>query len=173
MIVLVGTVPFPTGVYTGPAAAGDGHLYVGARQFPVERGTAAMAGACAAVCSYYGLPPPLCVLGGDVGDGKGTALMFGEAGAGLAGCSPDVVTLHYLFPKLAYAGPFLDKLNALPKRPELIADAGGMYLMKAAKKAALVDVFTPDRAELAFLADEFAPHPIYVSRDAAGAPVRC
>jgi NAD(P)H-hydrate repair Nnr-like enzyme with NAD(P)H-hydrate dehydratase domain len=163
----MGTVPYPTGVYAGVAAAGDDCLSVGRRQFPIERGTAAMAGACAAVCRYYGLPPPVCILGGDVADGKGTALMFDEARATLAGYDPDVVTLHYLFPKVAYAAPFLESLGGLPRRPDLIADAGGMYLMKAAKKAALVDVFTPDRAELAFLADEFAPHPLYVSMGAA------
>jgi NAD(P)H-hydrate repair Nnr-like enzyme with NAD(P)H-hydrate dehydratase domain len=170
VIVLVGTVPYQTGIYVGPATAQDNCLLVAGSQFPVERGTAAMAAACSRACSYYGLPMPWCILGGDVADGKGTALMFREVDAGLAGCHPDVITLHYLFPKVAYADPFLARLSALPKRPQLIADAGGMYLMKAAKKAPLVDVFTPDRAELAFLADEFAPHPLYVRLEAAASP---
>jgi NAD(P)H-hydrate repair Nnr-like enzyme with NAD(P)H-hydrate dehydratase domain len=170
LIILVGTVPSETGVYAGVGTVKDDHLRVGGRQFAIERGTAAMAGACAAVCHYYGLPLPLCIFGGDLADGKGTALMFREAEASMASYDPDVITLHYLFPKVAYAGPFLETVNSLPKRPELIADAGGMYLMKAAKKSGLVDVFTPDRAELAFLADAFAPHPLYVSRDMATAP---
>jgi NAD(P)H-hydrate repair Nnr-like enzyme with NAD(P)H-hydrate dehydratase domain len=167
MIVLVGTVPYQTGVYVGTAAVTDDHLVVGGRHFPVERGTAAMAAACARVCRHYGLPPPLCILGGDVADGRGTALMFREVGSTLAGYRPDVITLHYLFPRLAYAMPFLEILRALPKRPRLIADAGGMYLLKAAGQGSLADVFTPDRAELAFLADEFAPHPLYVTRETA------
>jgi hypothetical protein len=166
LIVLVGTVPCQTGVYSGIAAGSDDYLSVGGRQFPVERGTAAMVGACAAVCRYYGQPPPVCILGGDVADGKGTDLMFREVGVSLVGYAPDVITLHYLFPRVAHAGPFLAALDALPRKPELIADAGGMYLLKAARMGSLVDVFTPDRAELAFLADEFAPHPLYVRRTA-------
>jgi len=46
-------------------------------------------------------------------------------------------------------------------RPILIADAGAMYAAKMSGNAPLFDVFTPDAGELAFLADEDAPHPFY------------
>ena len=46
-------------------------------------------------------------------------------------------------------------------RPRLIADAGFMYAAKMSGEAPLYDLFTPDAGELAFLADEHAPHPFY------------
>ena len=45
--------------------------------------------------------------------------------------------------------------------PLLIADAGFMYAAKMSGQAAEYDLFTPDMGELAFLADETAPHPFY------------
>ncbi len=165
MIVLVGTVPYKTGLYTGKTAVRDKTLEVGGASFPIERGTAAMAASCAQVCSFYNLDMPLCILGGDVSDGKGTDLMFQEVLTNIEKYSPDLVTLHYMFPKIKFGEPFLDKIGSLPKRPQLIADAGGMYLMKTISKSYLFDVFTPDQGELYFLADEFAPHPLYVRND--------
>lgn len=165
MIVLVGTVPYKTGLYTGKATVRDRVLEVGGASFPVERGTAAMAASCAQVCSFYNLDMPLCILGGDVADGKGTDLMFQEVISNIEKYNPDLITLHYMFPKIKYGEPFLDKISSLQKRPQLIADAGGMYLMKTISKSYLFDVFTPDQGELHFLADEFAPHPLYVRND--------
>jgi len=162
VIVLIGTVPFKTGVYVGQAIIDGDCVKVDAVRFPIERGTAAMAAACAQVCGFYGLPMPLCVLGGDISDGKGTDLMFREADNNLEKYDPDVITLHYLFPKIAYGAPLIGKIATLPRRPQLIADAGGMYLMKTIGKADYFDVFTPDQGELLFLADEFAAHPLYV-----------
>lgn len=165
MIVLVGTVPYKTGLYTGKAIVRDRVLEVSGVSFPVERGTAAMAASCAQVCSFYNLDMPLCILGGDVADGKGTDLMFQEALSNIEKYNPDLITLHYMFPKIKYGEPFLNKIGSLQKRPQLIADAGGMYLMKTISKSYLFDVFTPDQGELYFLADEFAPHPLYVRND--------
>ncbi len=171
MIVLVGTVPYKTGVYTGKAIVRDRVLEVGGVSFPVERGTAAMAASCAQVCSFYNLDMPLCILGGDVADGRGTDLMFQEVNSNIEKYNPDSITLHYMFPKIKYGAPFLNKIESLPRKPQLIADAGGMYLMKTIGKAYLFDVFTPDQGELYFLADEFAPHPLYVKNDLLNASV--
>jgi hypothetical protein len=162
VIVLIGTVPYKTGVYVGHARIEKDYLNVENVKFPIERGTAAMAASCAQVCSFYGLPMPLCIFGGDTSDGKGTDLMFQEVNAIIDKCAPDIITLHYLFPKIAYGNPFVSKVNSLPKRPQLIADAGGMYLIKTLNQSHLFDVFTPDEGELLFLADEFAAHPLYV-----------
>lgn len=162
MIVLIGTVPYKTGVYVGHARIEKDYLNVENVKFPIERGTAAMAASCAQVCSFYGLPMPLCIFGGDTSDGKGTDLMFQEVNANIDKYAPDIITLHYLFPKIAYGNPFVSKVNSLPKRPQLIADAGGMYLIKTLNQSHLFDVFTPDEGELLFLADEFAAHPLYV-----------
>jgi ADP-dependent NAD(P)H-hydrate dehydratase / NAD(P)H-hydrate epimerase len=162
MITLIGTVPYKTGLYAGRADVKDNCLTVDDREFSIERGTQAMAAACVQVCKFYGLDLPLCIFGGDVADGKGTDLMFQEVNSRLDKYSPKVVTLHYMFPKIAWGEPFMDKINSLSVRPQLIADAGGMYLIKTINKSYLFDVFTPDEGELYFLADEFAPHPLYV-----------
>ncbi len=165
MIVLIGTVPYETGVYIGNARVIDDHLSLGDVKFPIDRGTTAMAASCAQVCSFYGLPMPLCIFGGDISDGKGTDLMFEEINDHIEIYNPEIITLHYMFPKLAYGTPFLNKIDSLPKRPQLIADAGGMYLIKTINRATAFDVFTPDQGELLFLADEYAAHPLYVRRD--------
>ena len=162
MIVLIGTVPFPTGLYIGEAAINGNFLNVDKVRFPIERGTAAMAAACTQVCGFYGLPMPMCLFGGDISDGKGTDLMFREVENNLDKYNPDVITLHYLFPKIAYGTPLINKIASLSRKPQLIADAGGMYLVKTIGKSEYFDVFTPDQGELLFLADEFAAHPLYV-----------
>lgn len=165
MIILVGTVPYKTGLYVGKANINGPFLNVGRDSFPIERGTAALAASCAQVCNFYNLEMPLCIFGGDVADGKGTDLMFEEVNSSIDNYCPDLITLHYMFPKIKYGEPFIHKIESLPKKPQLIADAGGMYLMKTIGKSYLFDVFTPDQGELYFLADEFAPHPLYVRSD--------
>jgi hypothetical protein len=50
-------------------------------------------------------------------------------------------------------------LNEVNPRPLLCADAGYMYVAKMSGYAASYDLFFPDAGELAFLADENAPHP--------------
>lgn len=165
MIVLIGTIPYKTGVYIGEAKIENHLLNVGGARFPIERGTAAMAASCLQVCIFYGLPMPLCVFGGDISDGKGTDMMFQEVNANIDRFDPDVITLHYMFPKIAYGEPFVNKVSSLLKKPQIIADAGGMYLMKTISRSQLCDVFTPDEGELLFLADEFAAHPLYVRSD--------
>ena len=52
-------------------------------------------------------------------------------------------------------------VEAMPKRPILIADAGFMYAAKMSGQSEFYDFFTPDVGELAFLADDLAPHPFY------------
>ena len=51
--------------------------------------------------------------------------------------------------------------RALPRPPLMVADAGFMYAAKMSGYADAYDLFTPDMGELAFLADEQAPHPFY------------
>jgi NAD(P)H-hydrate repair Nnr-like enzyme with NAD(P)H-hydrate dehydratase domain len=162
MIVLIGTVPYQTGVYCGLIKLQQKTLTVGNGSFVIERGSAAMAASCAKVCEFYGLPAPQCIFGGDVSDGKGTDLMFQEVIRNLEKYNPTVITLHYLFPKMVYGLPLMRKINSLNPRPQIIADAGGMYLFKTVNQGFACDVFTPDEGELHFLADEFAPHPLYV-----------
>ena len=52
-------------------------------------------------------------------------------------------------------------VQALAAPPVMVADAGFMYVAKMSGYADAYDLFTPDLGELAFLADEKAPHPFY------------
>ena len=162
MIILVGTVPYKTGLYIGKADIQGSVLNVEGASFPIERGSAAMAASCAQVCAFFGKQAPVCIFAGDISDGLGTSLMFEEVNSNLDKYNPDLITLHYMFPKIIYGEPFISKIESLDKKPQLIADAGGMYLMKTIGKSYLFDLFTPDAGEMNFLADEFAPHPLYV-----------
>ncbi len=72
-----------------------------------------------------------------------------------------VLTFHYLQPDVDWHNRVLFCIEAMERRPILIADAGFMYAAKMSGQAAAYDFFTPDVGELAFLADEMAPHPFY------------
>jgi hypothetical protein len=70
-------------------------------------------------------------------------------------------TFHYLQPDVDWHNRILLAIEALLTQPLLIADAGYMYVAKMSGYAGSYDLFTPDAGELAFLADERAPHPFY------------
>lgn len=52
-------------------------------------------------------------------------------------------------------------VRELENAPLMVADAGFMYVAKMSGYADAYELFTPDVGELAFLADEKAPHPFY------------
>ncbi len=64
-------------------------------------------------------------------------------------------------PDADWCNKILLSIDELNRRPFLIADAGFMYAAKMSGNAKYFDLFTPDPGELAFLADEEAPHPFY------------
>ena len=72
-----------------------------------------------------------------------------------------VLTFHYLQPDVDWHNKVLFAVEEMKQRPILIADAGFMYAAKMSGQAPCYDFFTPDVGELAFLADEIAPHPFY------------
>ena len=76
---------------------------------------------------------------------------------------PNFTTLcfHYLLPDVDWHNRVLFAIEDMARRPILIADAGFMYVAKMSGQAGQYDLFTPDVGELAFLADEEAPHPFY------------
>lgn len=72
-----------------------------------------------------------------------------------------IMTFHYLQPDVDWHNKVLFAVQAMKNRPILIADAGFMYAAKMSGQAPEYDLFTPDVGEMAFLADEEAPHPFY------------
>jgi hypothetical protein len=157
------------GLAYGPCAAADGVLRLDGRDIPVRRGTPALLAACCAACAALGLAPPQALLAADAGRGVGSKKLYARLADAMPRLAPRGLTFHYLFPDLAGHDRVLLAALALPARPLLLADAGFMYAAKMSGQAAEYDLFTPDAGELAFLADELAPHPFYTRGFLAGA----
>lgn len=145
------------------AAACDSDVAV--PSVPVLRGTPALTAAAVLALERLGAEPPLVLLAGDCGSSKGSTRLYEFLSRWLLTPAADDlagVTFHYLFPSVDGHNRIL---MALEERraamPALVADAGFMYAAKMSGYASRYDVFTPDAGELAFLADEKAPHPFY------------
>ena len=167
MWYIVGTVPDPdfalcTAGLEGPSTVADGLLHLPDGQaVPVQRGTAALAATAILACEVLSVAPPRLLLAGDPGSGAGSRAIYAWLEQNIAQISPTGLTFHYLFPDQDWHNRVLMAVQDLPKRPIMVADAGFMYVAKMSGYADAYDLFTPDLGELAFLADEKAPHPFY------------
>ena len=132
---------------------------------PVLRGTPALAAAAILALKALGAQPPLVLLTGDCGSSAGSTKLYEFLSLWISASeasSIEGMTFHYLFPSVDGHNRILMALEARETAlPALIADAGFMYAAKMSGYASRYDVFTPDAGELAFLADEKAPHPFY------------
>ncbi len=162
MLCVVGTVPdstFP--LTTGPMHLENGRLVIGGKTVAIHRGTPALLGAVLAAGAVLSLPPVQAWLAGDIGRGEGSRRLYAHMEAELARHPWTVVAFHYLQPDVDWHNRVLFAVGKIRPRPVLIADAGFMYAAKMSSQAPEYDLFTPDVGELAFLADEQAPHPFY------------
>lgn len=130
---------------------------------PVERGTSVLYAACLLACEALGQGAPGAMLVGDIGTGEGSDRLYRKLSQDLSAGAEEIsgITFHYLYPDLDGHNRVMASLEALEKRPLLVADAGFMYVAKMSGYAQSYDLFTPDVGELSFLADEKAPHPLY------------
>lgn len=132
---------------------------------PVRRGTPALAASALLAAETLGARKPAVLLVGDCGDSKGSSALYDFLVRWLSTSASESLkglTFHYLFPSVDGHNRILMELDERrAPRPLLIADAGFMYAAKMSGYAARWDIFTPDAGELAFLADEKAPHPFY------------
>jgi sugar/nucleoside kinase (ribokinase family) len=162
MFVIVGTVPDPDfPLVFAPVAVRGANLELDGRSVPVNRGTPALAGAAARVCSHLDLAPPVALLAGDTGLGHGSRKLYAHLVKHLDELKASTLVFHYLQPDVDWHNRVLMAAQECRDRPTLIADAGFMYAAKMSGFADAYDLFTPDMGELAFLADETAPHPFY------------
>ena len=167
MWCIVGTVPDPdfalcTAGLEGPSTVAGGLLHLPDGQaVPVQRGTAALAATAILACEVLGVAPPRLLLAGDPGSGAGSRAIYAWLEQNIAQLSPTGLTFHYLFPDQDWHNRVLMAAQALAVPPVMVADAGFMYVAKMSGYADAYDLFTPDLGELAFLADEKAPHPFY------------
>lgn len=163
MMLIAGTVPIKDMPLTlGKVSADGGFLLVGGQRIRCIQGTGAMMSAALATAEYLKLEAPQVLLAGDIGQGKGSREIYEYLIENVAELAPEVLALHYWLPDMAQTRRLCAAIDKCARRPVLIADAASMYSAKAAGLASFFDVFTPDAAEMAFLADPDATHPAYV-----------
>ena len=162
MLALIGTVPeedFP--LVSGTAILKDDLLSLDGHKTPVNRGTPALIAAAVMACDTLGLSMPFSFLVGDEGVGHGSRKLYEHLKTHLPAIGAKVIAFHYLQPDVDWHNRILLALEEKGELPVLIADAGYMYAAKMSGFATCYDLFTPDIGELAFLADDIAPHPFY------------
>lgn len=162
MLAVIGTVPDPDfPLAHGPVVLENQRLSVAGHRFAVNRGTPALLAAALQAAQTLGQPPPLAYLVGDIGLGDGSRTLYKHLADNLASQNLSTLCFHYLQPDVDWHNRVFFAIEAMVRPPRLIADAGFMYVAKMSGLAARYDLFTPDVGELAFLADEEAPHPFY------------
>jgi ADP-dependent NAD(P)H-hydrate dehydratase / NAD(P)H-hydrate epimerase len=160
--LIVGTVPYEGFPLTDAPCSLEGeNLRLGSRTVPVKRGTPALLAAACMTAETLGLDNPRAVVAGDIGRGDGSTLVYRHLVQTLAHNTDNVIVFHYLQPDVDWHNKILIELETIKNRPILVADAGYMYVAKMSGFASSYDLFTPDVGEMAFLADEKAPHPFY------------
>ncbi len=162
MLAVVGTVPeqnFP--LVIGRVLLEGNVIRIEGTRAPVNRGTPALLAAAIKVGEALGQPPPVGYLAGDIGLGEGSRLLYARLSETAVNEDISAIAFHYLQPDVDWHNRVLFTVEGMKKKPVLIADAGFMYAAKMSGQAPNYDLFTPDAGELAFLADEEAPHPFY------------
>lgn len=162
MLAIVGTVPDPDFPLTeGEVCMDNDEIIINGRRVAVNRGTPALLAAALKAGEVLGQLRLYAYLVGDIGLGHGSRRLYEHLTA--TPLSPDITTFtfHYLQPDVDGHNRVLFAIQKRNPAPRLIADAGFMYAAKMSGQAPAYDLFTPDAGELAFLADEEAPHPFY------------
>ena len=158
----MGTIPdenFP--LVTGTVTLAGGRIRIQGRAVPVNRGTPALLAAAIKAGEVLKRPPPIAFLVGDIGFGKGSRMLYQYLSQHLGKSTFHTILFHYLQPDVDWHNRVLFAVEEMGQRPRLVADAGFMYAAKMSGRSSTYDLFTPDVGELAFLADERAPHPFY------------
>lgn len=162
MLAVVGTVPdhdFP--LLAGKVTLEDGNICIQGRRVTINRGTPALLAAAARVGEVLGQEEPFGYLVGDIGRGDGSKRLYQYLVQHLKQADFHTICFHYLQPLVGWHNRVLTAIKKMISKPILIADAGYMYVAKMSGCSEEYDLFTPDIGELAFLADESAPHPFY------------
>ncbi len=161
-LLIVGTVPSEgVPVVEGTCILRDGHIKIGHYEFPVNRGTPALIAFACEMARLFGIDPPQALLAGDIGKGDGSERVYSRLCDTVSNREQKFIVFHYLMPDVQWLGRIMIRIQDLATRPIMIADAGFMYVAKMGGMAQEFDLFTPDVGEMAFLADDSAPHPFY------------
>ncbi len=159
---IVGTVPREDFPLVDSICRFDGDaLSLGDQRIEVRRGTPALLAAACLSAELLDIDLPRAILVGDTGKGEGSKRLYKYLVESMAFQDDHLVVFHYLQPDVDWHNRILITIEDQRSRPCLIADAGYMYVAKMSGFASSYDLFTPDIGEMAFLADESAPHPFY------------
>jgi len=162
MLAVVGTVPDPDFPLTvGRVDMVENRLTINGKHVLVNRGTPALLGAMINTLKVLGPKDITGFIAGDIGRGDGSREVYQYLVENKSQIGFHTLVFHYLQPDVDWHNRIMFMLDDLKKKPVLIADAGFMYAAKMSGQAQSYDLFTPDAGELAFLADEVAPHPFY------------
>lgn len=162
MLAVAGTVPLADlPVLEGDVELENGLLRVGGAVLDLDRGTPALLAAACAASRVLGRDAPHAFLVGDTGPGLGSRALYAHLVRRLPETPASVLAFHYFLPDADWHNKVLFAIQAMRPLPRLAADAGFMYAAKMSGQAGEYDLFFPDAVELAFLADENAPHPFY------------
>ena len=162
MILLVGAIPIrDLPLSLSRISLAEQGVIVNGHVLDIDRGTATMLTVVCTVCQEFGLENPMGLVAGDMGTRGGSMKIYDYLAENPSVMDMSVLTFHYMMPDMKKNKKVLEKIDSLKKRPVLIADAGSMYVAKAGGNAICYDLFTPDLGEMAYLADENAPHPTY------------
>jgi len=162
MLAVVGTVPdqdFP--LVAGKVTLHGDRIHIQGNDVSVNRGTLALLAAAINAAQALGQSEPFGYLVGDIGLGEGSRLLYEYLTRHIREYDFHTIVFHYVQPDVDWHNRILFAIEEMTRRPILIADAGFMYAAKMSGQAQAYDLFTPDVGELAFLADEKAPHPFY------------
>ena len=147
MLGIVGTVPDPDfPLVHGPVAWDGDQLTIAGRRVTVLRGTPALLAAALRAAPCLGHPEIYAFLVGDIGKGQGSRRLYQFLEENLKDFDLQVLTFHYLQPDVDWHNRVLFAIDAMLRRPLLIADAGFMYAAKMSGQAAAYAFFTPMRA---------------------------
>ena len=164
MMLIAGTLPIKDlPLVTGVVRKEGNDLIVDGHCFACTQGTGALISAALLMSQCLGTDPPHVLVAGDIGRGKGSISIYQYLSESLPKISPYVLAMHYILPDMAKMRQVCNSAAACKNKPIMIADAASMYAAKAAGLSSKFDVFTPDAAELSFLADPEATHPAYIS----------
>jgi len=162
MLAIAGTIPDRDFPIMAEQVTIEGHVIkVQENLVPVNRGTAALLAAAIKTCQVLEQPSPFGYLVGDIGLGHGSRRLYKLLTEDLPQRDFTTIAFHYMLPYVNRQNEVLLAIEKMARHPVLIADAGYMYVAKMSGQALKYDLFTPDIGELAFLADETVPHPIY------------
>jgi hypothetical protein len=167
MMLICGTIPTKGLPLTiGPVSIDGDYLVVNRQRFSCTQGTGAMITSALVATQFLKVEPPHALVIGDIGgiSDEGTRNLFKYLIDNVCSLSPEVLALHYCLPIMPVMKDLCKVIDACPKRPFMIADAGAMYAAKGAGLSSKFDMYTPDVTEMGFLADPEAAHPAYAQR---------